>query len=144
LPRDSVMPNAPIDTNVILRYLVEDPKTIAPRFKGVYSFFEKIESGQLVVHLAELVLFQTYFVLTSFYKVPRPVAAAKLGELLAFRGIRIPEKEIALACLKRLETENLDIVDAYLLEWVEIKGAPGVYSFDSDLDTKAVPLLPVQ
>ncbi len=137
------MPNAPIDTNVILRYLVEDPEKIAPQFTGVYSFFEKIETGRIVVQLTDLVLFQTYFVLTSFYKVPRAVAAAKMVEILAFRGITMPEKEIATACMKRLERENLDVVDAYLLEWVERKGAPGVYSFDSDLDTKLVTLLPV-
>jgi predicted nucleic acid-binding protein len=138
------MADVPIDTNVILRHLVEDPKAIAPKFKGVYPFFEKIETGRLAVHLAELVLFQAYFVLTSFYKVPRPEAAAKLGALLAFRGIRMAEKDIAVACLKRLETENLDLVDAYLLAWVENKGAPGVYSFDSDFGTKAVELLPVK
>jgi predicted nucleic acid-binding protein len=110
----------------------------------VYSFFEQVETGKLVVHLVELVLFQTYFVLRSFYKVPRPVAAEKLGKLLQFRGIKMSEKEISIACLKRLETENLDIVDAYLLEWVKTKGVSGVYSFDRDLETKAVHLLPVE
>ena len=38
------MPNAPIDTNVILRYLVEDTETIAPRFKGVYSFDSDLDT----------------------------------------------------------------------------------------------------
>ena len=44
----------------------------------------------------------------------------------------------------RLETENLDLVDAYLLSWIESKGAPGVYSLDSDLRGNAVELLPVK
>jgi len=138
------MADVPIDTNVILRYLVEDPETIDAKFRGVYSFFEKIETGRLAVHLADVVLFQAYFVLTSFYKVPRSEAAAKLGGLLAFRGIRMADKEIAVACLKRLETENLDLVDTYLLARVESKGSPGVYSFDSDLGTNDVELLPVK
>ena len=63
------MADIPIDTNVILRYLVEDPESIDPKFSGVYSFFDKLETGRLTVHLPDLVLFQTYFVLTSFYNV---------------------------------------------------------------------------
>ena len=42
------MADIPIDTNVIIRYLVEDPATIPPKFRGVYSFFEKVEIGRLV------------------------------------------------------------------------------------------------
>jgi hypothetical protein len=32
------MSDIPLDTNVILRYLVEDPKQIDDEFKGVYTF----------------------------------------------------------------------------------------------------------
>ncbi len=138
------MADIPVDTNVILRYLVEDPDAIDPKFVGVYSFFEKIETGRLMVQLPELVLFQAYFVLTSYYRVPRSEAAKKLGSLVTFRGIRMAEKEIAIACLKRLEEKNLDLVDAYLLAWAEQKGIPGIYSFDSDLATDAVDTLPVK
>ncbi len=138
------MADIPIDTNVIIRYLVEAPATIAPQFSGVYSFFEKVENGRLAVHLPELVLFQAYFVLTSFYQVPRPEAAEKLGRLLSFRGIKMPDKSIVSACLKRLEEKNIDLVDAYLLAWAENKGIPGIYSFDSDLVTGTTDILPIK
>ena len=55
---------SPIDTNVIVRYLVEKPQAIPSKFKGVYSFFQAIENGDKKVHLTDVVLFQTYFVLT--------------------------------------------------------------------------------
>ena len=71
------MADIPIDTNVIVRYLVETPESIDPEFRGVYGFFEKVETGRLSVHLPELVLFQAYFVLTSFYRVPRQEAHEK-------------------------------------------------------------------
>ena len=138
------MADIPIDTNVILRYLVEDPESIDPKFSGVYSFFDKLETGRLTVHLPDLVLFQTYFVLTSFYNVPRPEAARKLRALLTFRGITMPQKDIVSSCLEKLEAKNLDLVDAYLLAWAESKGIPGIYSFDTDLATYLVGLLPIR
>jgi predicted nucleic acid-binding protein len=120
------------------------PSTIAPKFKGVYSFFERIETGRLAVFLPELVLFQCYFVLTSFYDVPRPEAAEKLARLLQFRGIKMREKEVVGACLDKLQEKSLDLVDAYLLAWAESKGAPGIYSFDGDLATDATDILPIK
>ncbi|MDF7801881.1 hypothetical protein P4C99_20560 [Pontiellaceae bacterium B1224] len=73
------MKHSLIDTNVIIRYLVEDPETIKPKFKGVYSFFEKVERGETKVLLPELVLFEAFFVLTSFYEVPTTKAAHTSG-----------------------------------------------------------------
>jgi predicted nucleic acid-binding protein len=132
-----------IDTNVIIRYLVEDPSTIDPKFKGVYSFFSKLEKGEVKAELIDLVLFQCYFVLTSFYKVPRPEAASKLEKLVGFKGLSMPEKAVAAACLSILQTENLDIVDAYILAWSKQHAVKGVYSFDSDLKKKGLKLLKV-
>ena len=123
---------------------VEDPSKTDRKFRGVYAFFAKLEKGLLQVRLPDLVLFQTYFVLTSFYQVPRPLAAEKLGRLLSFKGLRLTDKDLALACLRKLERENLDIVDAYLLAWAEERGAEGVYSFDSDLRKKGLNLLKVE
>ena len=138
------MADIPIDTNVIVRFLVEDPETIDVKFRGIYSFFTKLESGKLSVHLPELVLFQTYFVLTSYYGVPSPEAAEKLATLLMLPGIKMHHKEIVSDCLKRLQQKKQDIVDAYLLAWAENKGLPGVYSFDKGIATETVDVLPVR
>ncbi|HDL64069.1 MAG TPA: type II toxin-antitoxin system VapC family toxin [Proteobacteria bacterium] len=133
-----------VDTNVILRYLVEDPSEINPEFEGVYSFFSKIEKGLILVELLEIVLFQAYFVLISFYKVPRPEAAEKLQRLVRFKGLCMSKKDIVLACLEMLQTENLDIVDAYILAWSKKHGLDGVYSFDRALKKKGLKLLKVK
>lgn len=55
-----------LDTNVIVRFLVESPESIPERFRGVFSFFERIERGEVKVHLPALVLVQSFFVLTSY------------------------------------------------------------------------------
>jgi predicted nucleic acid-binding protein len=135
----------PLDTNVVLRYLVEDPETIAPRFAGVLPFFEKLERGERSALLTPLVLFQCWFVLTSYYEVPGPDAAAKLRELLGFKGLRVPEKPVLRACLDTLLAErSVDVVDAYLAALCSLKGLGGVYSFDQGLARLGVEILPVE
>lgn len=133
----------PIDTNVIVRYLTETEDTIASRFAGIYPFFGRLESGEGYAYLPDLVLFQTYFVLTSYYGVPRNLAAGKLKTLVGFSGIKMDSKAIIIACLGKLEERSLDLVDTYLLAWNESKGIGGVYSFDSDLEKNGLACLPV-
>ena len=137
------MSDSPLDTNVIVRYLIEDPSTIATRFRGVYSFFDKLEKGHQRAFLPDLVLFQSFFVLTSHYSVPAGEAAEKLKRLIAFRGIEMTEKHVAAACLVRLRKGSLDLVDAWLLAWCEDRKCTTVYSFDTDLPKHGLKLLPV-
>ena len=133
-----------LDTNVIVRYLVETPDTIPERFRGVFSFFGKLERGDVQVHLPALVLFQTFFVLTSYYEVPAAVAAEKLDGLLSFRGISIPERAIIRNCPRLLQERNIDLTDAYLVAHSRARGHNGVYPFDADLRACGLELLPVE
>jgi predicted nucleic acid-binding protein len=133
----------PIDTNVIIRYLVEDPDTVKPEFRGVFPFFEKLQRGERTALLAPLVLFQCYFVLTSYYEVPGAEAAGKLRDLLSFKGLRVTEKALLRRCLETLSKRAVDLVDAYLAAWCTMRSSRGVYSFDRSLSKLGVALLPV-
>ena len=97
----------PVDTNVVIRYLVDDPASTAPGVRGVFPFFEKLERGEHVALLTPLVVFQSYFVLTSYYEVPAAEAATRLRDLLQFRGLRVPEKAILRRCLETLAERSL-------------------------------------
>lgn len=138
------MTDIPMDTNVIVRYLTEPVEDPDSPYNGVFDFFEKLEAGRLQVFLPDLVLFQAYFVLTSFYGVPRPEAADKLRRIVNFTGVYMLEKEIITACLKRLKEQKLDLVDCYLLSWTENRCIGGVYSFDKDLEKNGLYLFPVK
>ena len=132
-----------LDTNVIVRYLIETPDAIAAKFRGVFPFFEGLAKGKKKAYLPPLVLFQTYFVLTSFYKVPANEAAEKLAALLSFKGISTTEKAILRACMRLLQGKELDLVDAYILAYSKVKGLKGVYSYDQDLKKAGLALLPI-
>ena len=133
-----------LDTNVIVRYLVESQESIPERFRGVFPFFDRVERGDVRVSLPPLVVFQTFFVLTSYYEVPVAQAAGKLEALLSFKGIRISEKDIVRTCLRLLQERDFDLVDAYIVSHSRAKGYRGVYSFDGDLQAFGLELLPVE
>jgi predicted nucleic-acid-binding protein len=132
-----------IDTNVLVRFLVETPESIASQFKGVFRFFKRLEEGEKAVHLPEIVLFQTFFVLTSYYNVPPRLAAEKLARIIGFKGIALPSKAIAEECLKIVIREDIDIVDAWIVAYSSIKSIAGACSFDKDLSRLGLKLLKV-
>ena len=138
------MKHSLIDTNVIIHYLVEDPETIRPKFRGVYTFFEKVEKGQLHVQLPELVLFEAFFVLTSFYEVPAAKAAQTLDLIVALKGVLMQDKGLMRSCFMLLQNKKIDLVDAYILAVSHQKKIKTVYSFDNDLKKNGLELLKVQ
>ena len=75
----------PLDTNVILRYLVEDPQTPDSRFSGVVAFFEK---------LRELLSFKGL-------RVPeKPVLRACL-ETLSEQSVDLVDAYLAALCIQK-------------------------------------------
>ena len=132
-----------IDTNVIIRYLVETPEGISKKFSGVFSFFEKVETGTITIELTELVLFESFFVLTRIYRIPPPEASEVLSKIISFKGIRLTNRKVIEGCLKILQTKKIDLVDAYLIISAKQKGIDGIYSFDKDLAKNGLRLLEV-
>jgi len=130
----------PIDTNVLLRFL-ESPDSVALKFRGVFSFFPRVECGEVEVFLPDLVLFEAFFTLTSYYEVPAPLAAEKLGDFVEFVGIRMADKATIRLCLDKLCQSNIDLVDAYILAFCELHGVEEAYSFDQDLAKHGLRLL---
>jgi len=127
-----------VDTNVIIRYLVETPDKIQTKFKGVFTFFPKVERGVIKIELCELVLFESFFVLTKLYEVPQKEAADKLSGIVSFKGVIMPDKPLILSCLKTLRTERIDLGDAYLLALSKKKNIKQIYSFDRDLSKRGL------
>ena len=120
-----------IDTNVIVRFLIGDED---PKYKNLYNFFVQLEQGKIQVELKLIVLFQVIFVLTSFYKIPRPRVAEVLTDLLKYRGIKIKEKKTIKRMLFLWKEHSLDFVDCYLLALLEAEPQNVLYSYDKDFD----------
>lgn len=122
-----------IDTNIIIRFLIEDPARIAPKFKGIYNFFIKLEKKELTVFLPDLVIFEVFFVLTSYYEIDQKTVAVKLTELIMLSGIEMSDKILMISCFEILKQKKVDLVDAYICSLAKKRGDDKVYSFDKDI-----------
>ena len=120
-----------LDTNVIVRFLVSDK---SPKYQNLYSFFEALENGSMMVELKLIVLFQLIFVLKSFYKVPKEQIANGVTDLLKYKGIAVKNKSVVRRMLEIWRNSNLDIVDCYLIASLEGDTQNVLYSYDRDFD----------
>ena len=120
-----------LDTNVLIRFLTNDSH---PKYKTLYTFFESLEKGELQTELKLIVLFQTAFVLKSFYEVPRERIASSLQTLLKFKGLKIKEKRTVTRMLNLWGSEDIEIVDCYLIACLEKDKQNILYSYDLDFD----------
>jgi len=133
-----------MDTNVIVRFLSGNPQKMDSKFKGVFSFFNKLELGDIAAELPDLVIFESFFVLTNFYKQPNKEVAASLYDIVSFKGISMPNKPLILECLRFLKTHSIDLIDAYIITLSKINKLNAVYSFDKDYTKHKLKLLPIE
>ena len=120
-----------LDTNVIVRFLTGGTDD---KFKGIYDFFQDIEQGKISVELKLIVLFQTIFVLKSYYKVPKDKIIKVMKGLLKLKGLKIIEKKTVVSMMDIWDSNSIEIVDAYLIACLEKNSQSTLYSYDKDFD----------
>jgi len=117
-----------LDTNLIVRYLVQDHERHA---KAAGKLFEACDRGDLVVVVLPAVLAECVFVLDSFYEHSREKIAAALSTLISSPGVEISEPEIHLDALSRFRRTKLHFVDCLIAATSAAESAP-VATFDQD------------
>lgn len=132
----SPQPAAFLDSSVIVRYLTNDPPSMAEAAARI------IDSDQLLI-LSEVILAETAYVLSSVYGVPRAAVVDALSALIQRRNIRL------LNLSKVWALEALDLCRdsgrhsfADVLLWAEAcsSGTPVVYTFDGRFPAEGVEL----
>ena len=117
-----------VDTNLILRYLVQDNEKQA---KAAQKLFEACDRGEVTVVVLPVVLAECVFVLESFYKHARGDIASVLGKLISAPGIAIDGGAIHLDALERYRKTKVHFVDCAIAATAAAEKIP-VASFDGD------------
>jgi len=115
-----------VDTNLIVRYLVQDHEKHA---RAAGRLFEACDRGDAVIVVLPAVLAECVFVLESFYKHARRDIASALGMLISSPGVEIGDLAIHLDALGRYQKTNVHFVDCLIAATAAAGGTP-VATFD--------------
>jgi predicted nucleic-acid-binding protein len=116
-----------VDTNLIVRYLVQDHEKHA---KAAGKLFDACDRGDVVIVVLPAVLAECVFVLESFYEHPREDIASALGRLISSPGVEI-DAAIHLDALDRYRKTKVHFVDCLIAATAATEDMP-VASFDQD------------
>jgi predicted nucleic-acid-binding protein len=100
-----------VDTNLIVRYLVQDHERHA---KAAERLFDACDRGDVVIVLLPAVLAECVFVLESFYEHLRGNIASALGRLISSPGVEIGGATIHLDALDRYRKTKVHFVDCLI------------------------------
>ncbi len=117
-----------VDTNLIVRYLVQDHEKHA---KAAGRLFDACDRGDVVIVVLPAVLGECVFVLESFYEHPRGDIASALGRLISSPCIEIDGAAIHLDALDRYRKTKVHFVDCLIAATAAAENMP-VASFDQD------------
>jgi len=118
-----------IDTNIILRYLLDDHKVHSPKAK---DFMAKVFEGTKKIEIPAVVIQECIYALDKYYKIPRGEISAKLSGILNFSGIINSDRSELLEALLKYGSTSIDIVDCILAAHSSPEKV--VISFDHDME----------
>ena len=121
-----------IDTNIIIRFLIGDHEQ---HLQESIKIFQAIESGALQVEILDVVLMESLFVLTKFYKLPKAEVVTDLKAMLAMEGVMNSDKLILFETLSLFADKNIDFVDALICSKAKLQGYEAL-SFDKDVNKR--------
>jgi predicted nucleic acid-binding protein len=122
------MPQYLLDTNVVVRFLMGEPREQANASARLVA---RSDRGEVSLLLPAAVFAECVFVLESYYGRSKKAIAQSLMTFIQGPGIEVPEMKLLIDALKRYAEKNLSFIDAYLAAASADRNIP-VASFDSD------------
>jgi len=117
-----------VDTNLIVRYLVQDHEKHA---NAAGKLFDACDRGDVVIVMLPAVLAECVFVLESFYEHPRGDITSALGRLISSPGVEIDGTAIHLDALDRYRKTKVHFVDCLIAATAATENMP-IASFNQD------------
>lgn len=121
-----------VDTSVLVRYFVDESDDHTERAR---KLIECVSIGDEEIQISTTVVFETIYVLTSFYKAPRSLVGNLILDLLGMSGVLLEEKaDISTTIPFWIEETPLSFADCYHLVLTRSLGLTEIYTFDKKMD----------
>lgn len=119
-----------VDSNYFLRFLLNDH---LKQHQIAKKFFMEAAQGRVQAFTSSIVLFEVYWVLSSFYEKKKADLAPILGKVLDMDFISLTEREILKEAIGIYLNSNLGLEDAYYLAYSKKCMAKDFKTFDKKL-----------
>ncbi|NTU46093.1 type II toxin-antitoxin system VapC family toxin [Candidatus Roizmanbacteria bacterium] len=118
-----------IDTNVILRFLLND----VPEQKIICeTLFKKAKNSECIIIIPQIVIFELHFILDKYYHINKEKIVETIKSLISTPYIEVESREVFLSTLTLYETASTSFVDCFLLNNAETQEAE-LFTFDKKL-----------
>lgn len=123
-----------LDTNVVIRFLVQDDETQSPIANRAFSRLTKDQPG----FISAVVLAEISWVLARAYKASRADIARALEGLLRSAELIVENAEAAYRALGLyMASTSVDFADALIAETARLAGAGETLTFDRNAAKEA-------
>lgn len=119
-----------LDTNVLVRFLVEDDPAQTEAAKRV---LEAATDAAEALFVSDVVLVEIAWVLGRSYQLSRKDIHGVLSRLLQARQLSFRNRSVLLQALERFEKGKGGFADYVVLELAREAGHPQVFTFDQAL-----------
>lgn len=117
-----------VDTNVLLRLLLDDEQSQSAAARELFS---AVERGEITVWTSDVAIAELVWVLTGpIMRRERQAVARELALLMELPGLRLENKPTMRRALDLFTKQPIDWVDAYHAALLLEQDSPELYSFD--------------
>lgn len=122
-----------LDTNILLRHLLNDDAVLSPRARDMLA---AIEQGSLTAWTSELVIAEVVFVLSGkrTYNMTPSEIAQLLLPIIRLPHLKLPRNTVFTRAFALYTGLPIDYIDAYNAALMQQRGTPDILSFDTDFD----------
>jgi predicted nucleic-acid-binding protein len=119
-----------VDTNVLVRFLVEDDET---QTRAAASLITRAGRADEPLYASDIVLCEVVWVLSARYGFPKPEIIAALRKLLHARQLTFRASDVLLRALEAYAAGKGDFADYVIREDAAAAGCDSVATFDKAL-----------
>ncbi len=125
------MPLPFLDTNILLRHLLQDAPEQSPRCT---AYLARVERGELKVRTADTVVFEVVYTLQRTYKQPKAAIVAALLPVIELPGIVLPHKRRFRRVFELYVRYNSAFADAYHAALMQSLKLTEIVTYDREFD----------
>ena len=117
-----------IDTNIFIRYLIND---VPSQIDKVERLFDLSEKGEITLITGPPVFFEIAWTLKSFYNVNREGIYESISAIIGLPGLEIIDLEILEEALELYKQTSVDFSDVYIAVQAKKAGAESIATFST-------------